>query len=604
MLGADSCPRSAVRPRFDPPAAVGETDANARIDPSGHVIGDPLVPPAHTASTVRSPRFGDDWWQRGIVYQIYPRSFADADGDGFGDLQGIIDHLDHVGPDGLGIDAIWLSPIYPSPGLDVGYDVSDHTTVDPLFGTDDDFDRLVEEAHGRGIRVILDLVMNHTSDQHPWFLASRASRTGPFADWYLWRDPSGHAPDGTPLPPNNWVSFFGGSGWEWEPAREQFYYHTFLPQQPELDWRTPAVEAAQLAMVRGWLARGVDGFRLDVFNAFLKHPDLPSNPTREGTSAWGRQIHLYDRDQPDFPDLMARFRAIVDSQPGRMSVGELFDGTVETAASLTTDRHLFFDWDLLGAPWQAHELRTAIGSREAVFGPRRWPTAALSNHDQPRQASRLAASVGDPDVDAVARAAAVLLLTLRGTPFMYYGEELGLRDVDIPPDESVDPPAAVVAPDFQWWDRSRCRTPMPWSPGPGAGFTTGRPWLRLGPDAETRNVRTQAGDPGSILSLYRRLIALRAATPALQVGSLEMVPDQDASVVAYTRTTGDRTMLVALNVGRERASWTVPGDPGSTRWRLVLRTARADTPADERTAGESIEMDGDEAIILEGVGRA
>ena len=559
--------------------------------------------PSRAASALRSPRFGDDWWQRGVIYQIYPRSFADSNGDGVGDLQGIIDHLDYLGPDGLGIDAIWLSPIYPSPGLDVGYDVSDHTTVDPQFGTDEDFDRLVDDAHRRGIRIVLDLVMNHTSDQHPWFAASRASRTGPFADWYLWRDPSGDAADGTPLPPNNWLSFFGGPGWEWEPARQQFYYHTFLVQQPELNWRDPDVEAAQLSMVRGWLARGVDGFRLDVFNAFLKHPDLLSNPTREGTSAWGRQLHQHDRDQPDFPDLMTRFRAIVDVEPGRMTVGELFDGTVETAASFTTDRHLFFDWDLLGAAWRADAIRSAIESRDAVFGPQRWPTAALSNHDQPRQASRLAGSAAATDVDAIARAAAVLLLTVRGTPFLYYGEELGLRDVDIPPDESIDPPAAWVEPEFEWWDRSRCRTPMPWAPGPGAGFTTGHPWLRLGRDAQTRNVRTEESDPGSVLWLYRRLIALRAATPALQVGSLDLVPDQAGSIVAYTRTNTDGTILVAINVGRERADWTLPGHPASTRWRSLLRTSAGDMTSEERVAGDTLEIEGDEAVILEGIAR-
>ena len=250
------------------------------------------------------------------------------------------------------------------PGLDLGYDVSDHERVDPLFGTEDDFDRLVDAAHRRGIRVILDLVMNHTSDAHRWFVASRAGRDGPYADWYLWRDPAGEDEHGSPLPPNNWVSFFGGPGWEWEPARRQFYYHTFLVEQPELDWRAAGVEDAQFEMVRGWLARGVDGFRLDVFNTFLKHPDLPSNPSKPGVSAWDRQVHLFDRDQPDFPALIGRFRAILDEEPGRMSIGELFDGTIETAAGLTTDRHLVFDWQLLVSPWDAPAIRAAIEARE------------------------------------------------------------------------------------------------------------------------------------------------------------------------------------------------------------------------------------------------
>jgi alpha-glucosidase len=560
--------------------------------------------PDHSARRpvpVQAPRFGDDWWQRGVVYQIYPRSFADTDGDGIGDLRGIIDHLDHLGPGGLGIDAIWLSPIYPSPGLDLGYDVSDHERVDPLFGSEADFDELVDEAHRRGIRVVLDLVMNHTSDQHRWFGASRLDRTGPFADRYLWRDPAGVGADGGRLPPNNWVSYFGGPGWEWEPRREQFYYHTFLVEQPELDWRTPGVEEDQFRMVRGWLERGVDGFRLDVFNIFLKHPDLPSNPTQPGTSAWERQIHLSDRNQPDFPALIGRFRAILDEAPGRISVGELFDGTVETAAGLTTDRHLVFDWELVGAAWTGEAINSAIAVREAVFGPDRWPTAVLSNHDQPRHASRLATAVGATDRDAVARAAAVLLLTLRGMPFLYYGEELGLGDVDIPPEESVDPPATRVAPDFTWWDRSRCRTPMPWSPGPGGGFTTGTPWLRLGPDAQTRNVETQSKDPESVLAFYRRLIALRASTPALQVGSYVPVGHPVGDVVEYMRAVPGQTILVAINLGRRAVDWTLPEGSEWSAWQPRLGSVATRSLDEALAAGSTLVLAADEALILEGV---
>ena len=491
--------------------------------------------------------FGDDWWRRGIVYQIYPRSFADSDGDGTGDLRGIIEHLDRLGPNGLGVDAIWLSPIYPSPGKDVGYDVSDHASIDPRFGTDADFDALVEAAHAAGLRVILDLVMNHTSDEHPWFVASRSSREGPFADWYLWRDPSGWDQDGRPLPPNGWVSFFGGPGWEWDATREQFYYHTFLVEQPELDWRTPGVEAAQFAMVQGWLDRGVDGFRLDVFNTFLKHPDLPSNPTRPGASAWDRQVHVFDRDQPDFPELIGRFRAILDAGPGRMSVGELFDGTVSTAADLTTERHLVFDWELVIAAWTAPALREALARREAAFGPDRWPTVVLSNHDQPRHASRLAASIGSDDQDAVAKAAAVLSLTVRGTPFLYYGEELGLGDVDVPPDERIDLAATRTEPGTTWWERSPSRTPMPWTGEPGAGFTTGVPWLRLGEDVARRNVTAELADPDSVLACYRRLIATRLAHPSLQDGELALLAGDHPTVVAFRRGTGEGAVVVAIN---------------------------------------------------------
>ncbi len=558
------------------------------MNPAGHVIA------------VQSPRFGDDWWRRGVIYQIYPRSFADSDGNGVGDLPGILDHLDYLGRDGLGVDAIWLSPIYPSPGHDLGYDVSDHGSVDPLFGTEADFDRLVAEAHRRGIRIILDLVLNHTSDQHPWFRSSRSSRTGPFADWYLWRDPAGYGPDGEPLPPNNWTSYFGGPGWQWEPRRKQFYFHTFLTEQPELDWRTPDVEAAQFAMVRRWLERGVDGFRLDVFNAFLKHAGLPSNPSRPGTSTWTRQVHRYDRDQPDLKDLIGRFRKMVDAFPGRMTVGELFDGQIEQAAELTAPRHLVFDWELLGTQWTAAAVTAALARRDDVFGEDRWPTVVLSNHDQSRHASRLVGSVAGHDRDAVAKAAAVLLLTVRGTPFIYYGEEIGMEDVAIPLEESVDPPAARVGPDFAWWDRSQCRTPMPWSAGPGAGFTTGRPWLRIGSDAATRNVTAELGDPRSVLALYRRLTALRAAAPALQVGSFELLPAAGPTIVAYTRMTPGQTFLVVINLGRERVAWRVPDPPASARWRTSLATS-GDPVTTGATTGPEVTLDADEARILQAV---
>ena len=532
------------------------------------------------ASVVRSPRFGDDWWRRGVVYQVYPRSFADADGDGVGDLQGVIDHLDHLGPDGLGIDAIWLSPIYPSPGRDVGYDVSDHRAVDPVFGSEGDFDRLVEAAHERGIRIVLDLVMNHTSDRHRWFTASRQARTGPYADWYVWRDPRGSGPDGTPLPPNNWVSWFGGSAWRYEPARGQFFLHTFLEEQPDLNWRAPGVEAAQFEMVQGWLDRGVDGFRLDVFNIFLKHPDTPDNPTRDGASAWDRQLHRYDIDHPDQPALIRRFRDLVDRAPGRMSVGELFVGTTEGAAALTTDRHLVFDWELISQDWRADAFRGAIQRRERAFGNDRWPTIVLSNHDQPRHASRLAATIaatGD-ERDAIARAAALVELTMRGTPFLYYGEELGMSDVAIPPEESIDPPAARISEDFGWWDRSQARTPMPWSHGRGAGFTTGRPWLRLGPDAPTRNVAAQLGDPDSVLACYRRVLAARGAQPSLQDGELALVTIDDPTVLAYRRRGSGPEILVAVAFDRREAEIRVPAPTDGGRWRSLVGTHR-DPPA-------------------------
>ena len=517
---------------------------------------------------VRGAFYGDDWWQHGVVYQIYPRSFADTDGDGVGDLPGIIDRLGYL--EELGVDAIWLSPVYPSPGLDAGYDVSDHTSVDRLFGTEADFDRLVAEAHRRGMRVVLDLVMNHTSDRHPWFEASRASRDGPFADWYLWGDPIGYDADGRPIPPNNWLSYFGGSAWQWVESRRQFYMHTFLVEQPELNWRQRAVEAEQFRMVRGWLDRGVDGFRLDVFNAFLKHPDLLANPVRQGVTPWDRQDHVHDRDAPDFPELLARFRAIVDERPGRMSVGELFASEPERAAALVADRHLVFDWGLLAAPWSAAAFGAAIDTREENFGDGRWLANVLSNHDQSRQATRLAESAGVADTDAVARAAAVALLTLRGTPFLYYGEELGLADVPVPDEEIVDPPArrALIDPDFTWWNRDRCRSPMPWTAEPGHGFTTGRPWLRFGGDAGTRHVAGERRDPGSVLSTYQRLIAMRRRSVALRSGALRRVDCANPEVIAWYRETPSERVVVVMNFAASPCQAEVPGivDDG---WRAI-----------------------------------
>ena len=567
----------------------------------------PLRTQRRTVERVAAGALGPEWWREGVVYQIYPRSFADSDGDGLGDLPGIIGRLDHLGPAGLGVDAIWLSPIYPSPGLDVGYDVSDHESVDPRFGSEADFDRLVDEAHRRGIRVVLDLVMNHTSNRHRWFEASRASRDGPYADWYLWADPAGFDARGHPRRPNNWVSFFGGPAWRWEPKRGQFYHHTFLPEQPDLNWRNPAVEEAQHRMVRGWLERGVDGFRLDVFNVFLKHPDLPSNPRRRGPTAWSRQIHQNDRDQPDFVDLVARFRALVDRYPATFTVGELFDAGPERAAELTAPRHLVFDWELLSTPWSAEAFARVVDLREAIYGPDRWPALVFSNHDQPRQASRFARSAGIDDVEGVAKAAALVLLGLRGTPFLYYGEEIGMVDVPIPADEIVDPPARRAGPRFPWWNRDQCRTPMAWTGEPGAGFTTGRPWIRIGDDHVRRNVAAQAGEPDSVLACYRRLLAARRATRPLRAGSFRRLASDDPDVLAWQRGEGRDATVVIVNfaAAARRARWAeAAGSAGTAldatrpvRWRTLVGT-HAEPSFPDATGG--IDLRPLEGVVLVG----
>jgi glycosidase len=538
----------------------------------------------------------DEWWRHGVVYQIYPRSFADSDADGVGDLPGIIQHLDHLagGPEALGVDAIWLSPIYPSPMLDGGYDVTDHTAVDPVFGTLADVDRLIEECHARGVRVILDLVMNHTSDQHPWFVESRRARSGPFAEFYLWRDPSGRDRDGRPEPPNNWLSWFGGSAWEWEPRREQFYLHTFLPEQPDVNWRSSSLREEMWSMVRGWLDRGVDGFRVDVFNTFVKAADMPSNPEiAAGPDAipWFRQAHIHDKDQPELHDVLAEFRGIVDAEPGRATVGELFTNPVEDAVPYWAPGHLVFDWVLIDAAWAAASFRAAISVREAAWAGR-WPATVLSNHDRSRHATRYLETLGrddDATADAVAKAAATIELTLRGTPFLYYGEEIGARDITVPRHLAQDRAALQMA---DWWNRDGCRAPMAWSDDPRAGFTSGRPWLPIAPDAGSRNVERQLAARGSVLSHYRRLIALRRGSVALRSGELALLDVGDADVLVYLRTAGNERALVAVRFGLRGGEIDLPSV--AEPWRIELSTHDPAAPP----VGSRLTIRPLEAIVL------
>jgi len=548
------------------------------------------------SASAADPEAADRWWLDGVVYQVYPRSFADSDGDGVGDLPGLIDHLDHLagGPDSLGVDALWLSPIYPSPMLDGGYDVMDYTAVDPVFGTMADLDRLIEECHRRRIRVILDLVMNHTSNQHPWFVQSRQSTTGPFADFYLWRDPSGWDRSGRPEPPNNWLSWFGGPAWEWEPQRQQFYLHTFLPEQPDVNWRCLDLRAEMWSMVNGWLDRGVDGFRLDVFNAFLKAAAMPSNPEVDaaGSIPWDGQEHRYDKDQPDLHELLAEFRGIVDARPDTATVGELFTSGIEAAVSYWSPRHLVFDWVLFEAPWTAAAFRTAIAAREVAWAGR-WPTIVLSNHDHSRHVSRYMDTLGRrdrPTADALARAAATIELTLRGTPFLYYGEEIGATDIAVPRSRARDR-AAVRMPD--WWNRDGCRAPMAWTGDAKAGFTRGRPWLPVPRDAASRNVKEQHSSESSVLAHYRRLLTLRRGSLPLRTGELELVDVGDPDVLAYLRRAGDQVALVVVRFGLRGGEIELPHAGGP--WRVVLSSIEPVT----LTVGSRIDLRPLEAIILE-----
>jgi alpha-glucosidase len=453
------------------------------------------------------------WWRSAVVYQIYPRSFADSDGDGIGDLRGITGRLEHVRD--LGADAVWLSPIYRSPMADFGYDIADHTDVDPIFGSLADADALIARAHQLGLRVLLDFVPNHTSDLHPWFAESRASRDAAKRNWYVWRN-------GDELP-NNWMSTFGQQrpAWTRDHPTRGWYLHSFLPEQPDLNWDEPAVESAMHEVLRFWLRRGVDGFRIDVAQKVGKDPALGDNEP-------GRR---HDEDWPSVHPRLAAIRRVLEEFEGdRVAVGEVYLLDQRALAPYITsgdELHLAHNFFFLHLPWRAERFRAAVDEFELLTSAGGWPAWCLNNHDHSRTATRYGA--------ARARVAAVLVLTLRGTPFLYQGEELGLTDGAVPPEAIVDMSG-----------RDPERVPIPWEPGPGTGFTTGRPWLPSHPDSDRLAVTVQEGDPASALELYRRLIALRRARPALQHGSYRSVhaaPD----VFAYVREHEGERLLVALN---------------------------------------------------------
>ena len=509
------------------------------------------------------------WWQDGVIYQIYPRSFMDSSGDGVGDLEGIRQRLDHLA--WLGVDAVWLSPCFPSPMADFGYDVADYCDIDPLFGSLADFDRLLADAHRRGIHVILDWVPNHTSDRHPWFQESRAGRQSPRRNWYVWRDPG---PGGAP--PNNWQSSFGGPAWTLDEATGQFYLHSFLKEQPDLNWRNPAVVEAMHGVLRFWLERGVDGFRIDVIHKIAKDPALRDNPLNgSGHPGWLGQEHLHDENHPDVHAFLRGIRGVLDEYYERMSVGEVYIMDPAAVASYYgrgDELHLAFNFSFLRAPWSAEAFRREIEAFEAALPQGCWPDLVLSNHDVPRHATRYDHPAWG---EARARVAAMLLLTLRGAPFLYYGEEIGMRSVPLPADRIQDPVGLRIHPNLS---RDPARTPMQWQAGPGAGFTQGAPWLPIGSDADGRHVAAQRSDPASLLRLYRSLLALRRATPALHRGSYETL-EAPADVLAYERRAPGSRARVALNFSD--AERRVDLGPGAVRDGLRT-THSAPLPADAK----------------------
>jgi alpha-glucosidase len=521
------------------------------------------------------------WWKRGIVYQIYPRSFQDSNDDGIGDLNGIRQRLDYLA--WLGVDAIWISPIYTSPMADFGYDVADYCGIDPIFGTLENFDSLIEEAHARGLKLILDFVPNHTSDQHAWFQESRSSRTNPKRDWYIWRDPK---PDGSP--PNNWISNFGGSAWEWDEATGQYYYHAFLKEQPDLNWRSADVRKAMYDALRFWLDRSVDGFRVDVIWHLIKDAELrdnPPNPAYQPSQAEiNRFLQVYSADQPEVHEVVSEMRGVLEEYRERVLIGEIYlplERLVTYYGKDLSGAHLPFNFQLIQTAWDARKIAALINEYEAALPDGGWPNWVLGNHDQPR----IGARIGPKQ----ARVAAMLLLTLRGTPTMYYGDEIGIGEIEIPPEVAQDPweknePGLGLGRDPE-------RTPMHWDGSAQGGFTTGKPWLPLDPHFRSCHVEGLRNDPASILTLYRCLIELRRRHLALSVGGYRQVTIE-GDVLAYERQHGSERFLVALNLGHEPHTLILPI---GTTGHVMLSTL---PDGNEGAIGAQVLLRADEGLII------
>jgi len=490
------------------------------------------------------------WWQTGVIYQVYPRSFLDSNDDGVGDLSGIAKKLDYL--HWLGVDALWLSPIYPSPMADFGYDVANYTDVHPLFGTLQDLDTLLQLAHQRGLKIILDFVPNHTSDEHPWFQQSRSSRTSEKRDWYIWRDA---APDGGP--PNNWMSRFGGSAWQFEPQSGQYYLHLYDVKQPDLNWRNAQVRQAMYAAMRFWLDRGVDGFRVDALEVLLKDEqfrDNPPNPQwKEGDPPAIRLLEHYIVDQPGMHTIMQEMRALTESYDQRVLIGELYlplEPLMFYYGKQLDEIHLPFNFQFVTLPtWETRFIRQSVERYEAVLPEGAWPNWVLGNHDRTRIATR----VGREQ----ARLAQMLLLTLRGTPTCYYGDELGMQDVPLPRELIRDP----VGKDHPELSRDPVRSPMLWDGSANAGFCSAgvMPWLPVASDYQTGNVEALQHDPCSILLLTRSLLQYRRTQPALTLGSYRSLEQENTACFVYQRQYHNQRYLVMLNFSAQDQIVTLPG---------------------------------------------
>jgi alpha-glucosidase len=522
------------------------------------------------------------WWQKGIIYQIYPRSFQDSNQDGIGDLKGIFNRLDYL--QWLGVNAIWISPIYPSPMKDFGYDISDYTDIHPMFGTMADFDNLLNEAHQRNLKVIMDLVPNHTSDQHPWFLESRSSRDNPKRNWYMWYDP---LPNGDP--PNNWLGVFGGTAWEWDEKTGQNYYHSFLKEQPDLNWRNREVREAIYGIMRYWFDKGVDGFRIDVLWYLIKDEQLRNNPTNPNYTPnmpdCDQLLPVYSTDQPEVHEILQEMRAVADTYHERLLIGEIFlpvHRLVTYYGPSNNGANLPFNFMLISLPWQAREIASSIDQYESALPGQAWPNWVLGNHDQVRIVSR----VGFRQ----AKVAAMMLLTLRGTPTIYYGDEIGMVDVPIPMDQIKDPQGLNMP--GKNLSRDPCRTPMQWDSSEYAGFTNIKPWLPLERRYARQNVAVQRKDPYSMLSLYKKLMDLRKNEPSLSIG--KFIPlSSDNQLITYLREAeGYPRFLVLLNL-THRPGYFTSNTPMSGK--IEIATA----PELEGVVVTSpINIGGDEGILI------
>jgi alpha-glucosidase len=522
------------------------------------------------------------WWQEGIIYQIYPRSYQDSNGDGIGDIPGIIQRLDYL--QWLGVNIIWLSPVYPSPMKDFGYDISDYQNIHPIFGTLDDFDRLVAELHKRDMKLIIDMVPNHTSDKHPWFIESRSSRNNPKRDWYIW-----HAGTLDGKVPNNWLSVFGGSAWEWDEHTGQYYYHAFLKEQPDLNWRNEEVQQAVMNTMRFWLAKGVDGFRIDVMWHLIKDKHLRDNPPNpryeEKMLSYDQLLPVFSTDQPEVHEIVHKMRKLLDEYDNRMMIGEIYlpiDKLVTYYGADNNGAHLPFNFLLLLTSWDAMSIATVIEEYEAALPDEAWPNWVLGNHDQPRIRSRVGLQQ--------ARVAAILLLTLRGTPTIYYGDEIAMPDVPIPFAEVRDP-QGLNMPEKNL-SRDPARTPMQWDAADNASFTNVKPWLRIDKAYARENVEAQRNDPYSILSLYKQLITLRQKEPALKTGTYVPVYIGHQGF-AYMRVSGDDKFLIVLNLSHRPCRY-------SFRQKFRGKVVVATYPefVGEQLDGDTINLSGDEGIVV------